>query len=40
VNPRADVAAVAHSGHMIPWDNLEQTVAAIEAFLSRLGGGG
>jgi N-formylmaleamate deformylase len=40
VNPRAQVVAVAHSGHMIPWDNLEQTVAGIEAFLSRLGGGG
>lgn len=37
VNPRADVVAVAHSGHMIPWDNLEQTVAGIEAFLSKLG---
>jgi N-formylmaleamate deformylase len=37
VNPRADVVAVAHSGHMIPWDNLEQTVAGIEAFLAKLG---
>ena len=39
VNPRAGVVAVAHSGHMIPWDNLEQTVAEIEAFASRLGVG-
>ena len=39
VNPRAVVAAVAHSGHMIPWDNLKQTVAEIEAFASRLGVG-
>jgi N-formylmaleamate deformylase len=37
VNPRADVVAVAHSGHMIPWDNLEQTVAEIEAFLAKIG---
>ncbi len=40
VNPRADVVAVAHSGHMIPWDNLDQTVAEIEAFASKLGAGG
>ena len=39
VNPRAEVTAVAHSGHMIPWDNLKQTVAEIEAFASRLGVG-
>jgi N-formylmaleamate deformylase len=36
VNPRAEVVAVADSGHMIPWDNLGQTVADIEGFLSRL----
>ncbi len=24
VNPRADVVAVAQSGHMIPWDNLRR----------------
>jgi N-formylmaleamate deformylase len=37
VNPRADVVAVADSGHMVPWDNLDQTVAEIEGFVSRLG---
>jgi N-formylmaleamate deformylase len=37
VNPRADVTAVAHSGHMVPWDNLGQTVAQISAFISKLG---
>jgi N-formylmaleamate deformylase len=36
-NPRAEVASVANSGHMVPWDNLDQTVAETEAFLSRLG---
>jgi N-formylmaleamate deformylase len=36
-NPRADVVAVPRSGHMIPWDNLDQTVNEIGAFLSRLG---
>jgi pimeloyl-ACP methyl ester carboxylesterase len=39
VNPRADVVAVAQSGHMIPWDNLDQTVAEIETFASKLGAG-
>jgi N-formylmaleamate deformylase len=38
VSPRASVVAVAHSGHMIPWDNLEQTTAEIEGFLSKLEG--
>jgi N-formylmaleamate deformylase len=37
VNPRADVVAVADSGHMVPWDNLDQTVTEIEGFVSRLG---
>jgi N-formylmaleamate deformylase len=37
VNPRADVVAVADSGHMVPWDNLDQTVTEIAGFLSRLG---
>jgi N-formylmaleamate deformylase len=37
VNPRADVAAIAHSGHMVPWDNLGQTVNEIRTFLSKLG---
>jgi N-formylmaleamate deformylase len=40
VNPRADVVSVAHSGHMIPWDNLDQTVAEVSAFLSKLGAPG
>jgi N-formylmaleamate deformylase len=40
VNPRADVVAVAQSGHMIPWDNLDQTLAEIETFASKLGAGG
>jgi N-formylmaleamate deformylase len=37
VNPRAEMVAVPHSGHMIPWDNLDQTVNEIAAFLSELG---
>jgi N-formylmaleamate deformylase len=37
VNPRADVVAVADAGHMVPWDNLDQTVTEIEKFASRLG---
>lgn len=40
VNRRADVVAVARSGHMIPWDNLDQMVNEIGMFLSKLGGGG
>ncbi len=36
VNPRAEVVAVPGSGHMVPWDNLAQTVAEVEKFLSRL----
>jgi pimeloyl-ACP methyl ester carboxylesterase len=38
-NPRANVVSVAHSGHMIPWDNLGETVAEIELFISKLGAG-
>jgi len=37
VNPRADVVAVADSGHMVPWDNLDQTATEIAGFASRLG---
>jgi N-formylmaleamate deformylase len=37
VNPRANVVAVAGSGHMVPWDNLDQTVAQLNAFMSKLG---
>jgi len=39
VNPRADVVAVALSGHMVPWDNPGQTVNEISALLSKLGAG-
>jgi N-formylmaleamate deformylase len=38
LNPRADVVSVAGAGHMIPWDNLDQTTAEIETFLSKLEG--
>jgi N-formylmaleamate deformylase len=37
VNPRADVVAVAHSGHMVPWDNLDQTVTEVGTFVAKLG---
>jgi hypothetical protein len=30
--------SVAGAGHMIPWDNLDQTTAEIETFLSKLEG--
>ncbi len=33
-NPRATVVKVPNSGHMIPWDNLEQTVAEILRFVA------
>jgi len=36
VNPRAGVVAVAHAGHMIPWDNLEQTLSEIGTFMTKL----
>jgi N-formylmaleamate deformylase len=39
VNPRADVVPVTGCGHMVPWDNLDQTSAEIEAFVSKLAGG-
>jgi N-formylmaleamate deformylase len=39
MNPRASVVSVGSSGHMIPWDNLDEMVAAIEAFVSKLDGG-
>lgn len=38
VNPRADYVAVAGAGHMVPWDNPAETLSALEAFLSKLGG--
>lgn len=39
VNPRADVVAVPGCGHMVPWDNLDQAIAEIEAFVVKLAGG-
>ena len=39
VNERATVVAVPGCGHMVPWDNLDQTVTEIAAFISRLEGG-
>jgi N-formylmaleamate deformylase len=35
INPRAGVVAVAYCGHMIPWDNLDQTVTEISTFMSK-----
>ena len=37
LNPRARVVSVPGSGHMIPWDNLEQMALEIEAFAAELG---
>jgi N-formylmaleamate deformylase len=37
VNPRADVVAIARSGHMVPWDNPDQMVNEIGALLSKIG---
>jgi N-formylmaleamate deformylase len=39
INPRAHAVAVPHSGHMVPWDNLDQTVAEIGTFIAKLGVG-
>ena len=36
LNPRARVVSVPDSGHMVPWDNLEQTLREIETFASEL----
>lgn len=38
VNPRSSIVSVAHAGHMVPWDNPEQTADEIEAFMSKLEG--
>jgi N-formylmaleamate deformylase len=35
-NPLANVVAVADAGHMVPWDNAEQTADEISSFLSKL----
>jgi len=34
VNPRAAVAAVPRSGHMVPWDNLDDLVQQLNDFLA------
>ena len=36
LNPRARVVSVPTSGHMVPWDNLEQMLHEIETFASEL----
>lgn len=36
VNPRAAVVSVPGSGHMIPWDNLDEMVDRIDEFLAGL----
>jgi N-formylmaleamate deformylase len=36
LNPRARVVEVLGCGHMVPWDNLDQTTAEIEVFLKSL----
>jgi N-formylmaleamate deformylase len=35
-NPRANLRAVAGAGHMVPWDNLEDTMAEIETFIAAI----
>jgi N-formylmaleamate deformylase len=35
INPLASVVSVAESGHMIPWDNLDQTIHEISTFMSK-----
>lgn len=37
-NPRATTVAVAGAGHMVPWDNPEQTAQEIKSFVSKLEG--
>lgn len=36
-NPRAILRPVASAGHMVPWDNLEDTTAEIESFIAAIG---
>ena len=38
LNPRAKVVPVAKSGHMVPWDNIEDTLREIESFAATLEG--
>lgn len=35
-NPRVDIASIAGAGHMVPWDNTEQTLAEITKFVAKL----
>jgi N-formylmaleamate deformylase len=37
-NPRATTRAVAGCGHMVPWDNLDDTTSEIESFVAALPG--
>ena len=36
INPRAGVVSIASAGHMIPWDNPEQTLSEIGTFMTKL----
>ncbi len=38
VNPRAGVVSISGAGHMVPWDNPEQTASEIKTFVSKLEG--
>ncbi len=38
VNPRSSIVSVAGAGHMVPWDNPEQTAEEIQGFMSKLEG--
>jgi N-formylmaleamate deformylase len=35
-NPRATLRSVAGAGHMVPWDNLDDTTAEIESFIAAI----
>lgn len=37
-NPAAEVVSIAHAGHMVPWNNLPDFVAAVRAFVRSSGG--
>lgn len=39
LNPRANVFVAEHSGHMVPWDNLERCLEVIEEMLEGKFGG-
>jgi len=36
VNPRATLRSVAGCGHMVPWDNLDDTTTEIESFIATI----